>query len=208
MIPDTNKQQQQHPETDPERNAQMDDDLAIPSEYVCPLTLEVMVDPVVSKYGKSFERSAILSWLANGHGTCPLTRQPMKLSDLVTDHRLRVRIHAWRRANDVEIPLFTKAPNHCMMDGGIFGIITIDTRPDEDRAERSEDDPDIILELRDPQVSRRHQHRRRSTRESSQSRTTRTGPPSAEHSTTATTSSRSRFFRNLFGYNSTTAISS
>jgi hypothetical protein len=67
-----------------------------PEEFICPLTLCIMTDPVVSKDGKNFDRAAILKWLAKGHENCPLTRQPLHLSSLVPNHKLRRSIQQWQ----------------------------------------------------------------------------------------------------------------
>lgn len=69
---------------------------SIPDEFICPLTLNIMRDPVMIKSGHSFERSAIFNWLQKGHDTCPLTRQPLGISGLVTNHALLVQIQKWK----------------------------------------------------------------------------------------------------------------
>ena len=46
------------------------------AEYVCPLTLELLVDPVMAKDGRIYERSHILAWLSR-NATSPITREPM-----------------------------------------------------------------------------------------------------------------------------------
>jgi U-box domain len=139
------------------------DDVDIPSEFVCPLTLEIMSDPVVSRYGKNFERNAILRWIGAGHDTCPLTRQLLRLSDLVTDHRLRLRIYMWKKANDIEIQLFMHV-QESLQD--VFGFITL--KEGDDRTERLEDDPAVIFELRRPigrrRISQRYDGARAGTR--------------------------------------------
>ena len=48
----------------------------VAAEYVCPLTLELLVDPVMAKDGRIYERSHILAWLSR-NATSPLTREPM-----------------------------------------------------------------------------------------------------------------------------------
>ncbi|KAG7355177.1 U-box domain containing protein [Nitzschia inconspicua] len=68
----------------------------VPEEFICPLTLCVMKDPVVSNDGINYDRTAIVKWLAKGNQSCPLTRQPMKLSSLAPDNRLRKCIQHWR----------------------------------------------------------------------------------------------------------------
>lgn len=35
----------------------------VPDEFYCPLTLEIMRDPVVAEDGMSYERSAIMAWV-------------------------------------------------------------------------------------------------------------------------------------------------
>lgn len=70
-----------------------------PAEFVCSLTMDLMEDPVVSRYGQSYERMAICEWLALGHDTCPMTRQPLRLSGLITNYALRTRIERWKRDN-------------------------------------------------------------------------------------------------------------
>lgn len=72
-----------------------DDDSNIPSQFICPLTLQIMVDPLVSRYGQSYERSAIMEWIGNGNTSCPLTRHPLRLSDLISNHTLQQQITTW-----------------------------------------------------------------------------------------------------------------
>ena len=50
---------------------------------VCPITYEPIEHPVRTKYGHVFERHALLKWVLM-HGTCPLTRQPLCLADIVS----------------------------------------------------------------------------------------------------------------------------
>lgn len=73
----------------------------VPEEFLCPITLEVMTCPVKSKHGLTFEKSAIEAWLrksrssSSGIGTCPLTRQPLTIHDLVPDPSLQQQIMLW-----------------------------------------------------------------------------------------------------------------
>ena len=48
----------------------------VAAEYVCPLTLELPVDPVMAKDGRIYERSHILAWLSR-NATSPITSEPM-----------------------------------------------------------------------------------------------------------------------------------
>ena len=59
------------------RQAKMRESIkGIAAEYVCPLTLELPVDPVMAKDGRIYERSHILAWLSR-NATSPVTREPM-----------------------------------------------------------------------------------------------------------------------------------
>jgi len=57
----------------------------------CPITLEVMRDPVMAADGHSYEREAILRWL-RGHRTSPLTGRVLSSQELTPNHRLRTLI--------------------------------------------------------------------------------------------------------------------
>lgn len=60
----------------------------VPDWLVDDITFEIMVDPVVTKTGKSYERAAILEHLRRSP-TDPLTREPLQPSDLRTNLTLR-----------------------------------------------------------------------------------------------------------------------
>jgi hypothetical protein len=143
----------EHTETSEEEEeaATMD----IPEEFICPLTLEIMRDPVVSRYGHSYERDAILRWLAKGHAECPLSRRPMGLKDLVSNHRLKAQIRRWQLENQQEIAIVTDIPQEDDRFR-IFGYIDL-----HDAAVREHDDPDVILEY-NPSASEQEVRQQRS----------------------------------------------
>lgn len=61
-----------------------------PDDFKCPISLELMSDPVILSSGHTFDRSSIQRWLDAGHRTCPITKLP--LSDppsLIPNHALR-----------------------------------------------------------------------------------------------------------------------
>jgi hypothetical protein len=71
-----------------------------PSEFVCPITCDIMREPLMCRSGLTFERSAILSWIQHHDGTCPLTRRTLSVRDLVSNRALQSRIRAWCLANE------------------------------------------------------------------------------------------------------------
>jgi len=63
------------------------------SHFYCPLTLEVMKNPVVTVDGHSFEESAIRLWLQD-HDTSPMTNQVLASKVLIPNITLKVAIEA------------------------------------------------------------------------------------------------------------------
>jgi hypothetical protein len=60
----------------------------------------MMKDPVVTRTGLTFERSAIFEWLLNHNNTNPLTREPLGPKDLISHRSLKARIEAWQSVNN------------------------------------------------------------------------------------------------------------
>mmetsp|Transcript_24544 Transcript_24544/g.34293 ORF Transcript_24544/g.34293 Transcript_24544/m.34293 type:complete len:152 (+) Transcript_24544:39-494(+) len=58
----------------------------------CPITREVMKDPVICSDGHTYERSAIQQWLQR-HNTSPKTNLPLASNVLIPNHSLRSIIH-------------------------------------------------------------------------------------------------------------------
>lgn len=67
--------------------------------FYCPITGDVMEDPVETSSGQIFERAAIEKWLADGNKLCPLTKNPLKRSDLRSNKTLRQSIEEWKNRN-------------------------------------------------------------------------------------------------------------
>ncbi|PON72012.1 Mo25-like [Parasponia andersonii] len=83
------------------RNSLGNQPLAPLKGFYCSLTHEVMVDPVETPSGHTFEKSAIEKWLAEGSKLCPLTNAPLDTSDLRPNKTLRQSIEEWRDRNAI-----------------------------------------------------------------------------------------------------------
>eukprot|EP00003_Mantamonas_plastica_P020212 TRINITY_DN3267_c0_g1_i1.p1 TRINITY_DN3267_c0_g1~~TRINITY_DN3267_c0_g1_i1.p1 ORF type:complete len:410 (-),score=156.31 TRINITY_DN3267_c0_g1_i1:193-1377(-) len=55
-----------------------------------------MDDPVITKYGHSFEKSSILKWLKENQ-SCPMTQKPLTEGDLIPNFSLRDAIEEFRK---------------------------------------------------------------------------------------------------------------
>ena len=76
-----------------------DTSMSIPEKFICPLTLDTMEKPVMTKSGFNFERTALLRHLASSSGLCPLTRQPLSPCDILPNRALEQEIKGWQRRN-------------------------------------------------------------------------------------------------------------
>lgn len=64
-------------------------------EFVCPLTLEVLRDPVLTADGHTYERAAITNWFAMGRRTSPMTNGALTDRTLLPNHALKRAIEAY-----------------------------------------------------------------------------------------------------------------
>ncbi|KAL6591274.1 hypothetical protein ACP70R_049777 [Stipagrostis hirtigluma subsp. patula] len=73
--------------------------------FMCPLTKQVMQDPVSIETGQTFEREAIVKWFKecrdNGRTpTCPLTQTELRSTEVSPSIALRNAIDEWRTRNE------------------------------------------------------------------------------------------------------------
>ncbi|KAG2495451.1 hypothetical protein HYH03_006397 [Edaphochlamys debaryana] len=67
--------------------------------YLCPITQDLMTDPVIATDGYTYERAAITDWLKR-KSVSPLTNQPMPGGAvLIPNHGLRSAIMEWKQRN-------------------------------------------------------------------------------------------------------------
>ncbi|KAJ3683962.1 hypothetical protein LUZ61_013126 [Rhynchospora tenuis] len=78
--------------------------IPIPDEFRCPISLELMQDPVIVSTGQTYEHICIEKWLASGHDTCPSTQQRLAHRSLTTNYVLRSLIAQWCEANGLDPP--------------------------------------------------------------------------------------------------------
>jgi len=63
----------------------------VPSAFYCPITHEVMTDPVIAADGHTYERGAIKRWLTT-HNTSPTTNLKLLHRHVIPNHSLRSAI--------------------------------------------------------------------------------------------------------------------
>lgn len=80
------------------------DSVMIPEDFRCPISLELMKDPVIVSTGQTYERAFIQQWIDCGHRTCPKTQQKLQNLTLTPNYVLRSLIMQWCEANRIEQP--------------------------------------------------------------------------------------------------------
>ncbi|XP_071935220.1 U-box domain-containing protein 17-like [Coffea arabica] len=73
--------------------------ITIPKDFCCPISLDLMRDPVIISTGQTYDRSSISRWMEEGHCTCPKTGQMLVHTKLVPNRALRNLIMQWCSAH-------------------------------------------------------------------------------------------------------------
>ncbi|KAK4380284.1 hypothetical protein RND71_002146 [Anisodus tanguticus] len=81
----------------------------IPPDFCCPLSLELMTDPVIVASGQTYERAFIRRWIDLGLTVCPKTRQTLGHTNLIPNYTVKALIANWCEINDVKLPDPTKS---------------------------------------------------------------------------------------------------
>eukprot|EP01018_Ginkgo_biloba_P019586 Gb_24127 [translate_table: standard] len=84
--------------------AQTNCGVPIPEDFRCPLSLELMLDPVMVASGQTYEREYIQKWLDQGMTMCPTTRQTLDHTCLIPNYTVKAMISNWCESNNVPLP--------------------------------------------------------------------------------------------------------
>jgi len=72
-----------------------------PDEFRCPISLDLMIDPVIVASGQTYDRSSIARWIDAGHLTCPKSGQNLPHMTLTPNYVLRSLISRWCEEHDI-----------------------------------------------------------------------------------------------------------
>ncbi|KAG2308134.1 hypothetical protein Bca4012_082829 [Brassica carinata] len=78
--------------------------VSILADFFCPLSLEVMTDPVIVSSGQTYEKAFIKRWIDLGLKVCPKTRQTLTHTTLIPNYTVKALISNWCDTNDVRLP--------------------------------------------------------------------------------------------------------
>ncbi|KAE8716674.1 hypothetical protein F3Y22_tig00110114pilonHSYRG00647 [Hibiscus syriacus] len=70
-------------------------ELTVPREFRCPISLDLMKDPVILSTGITYDRESIEKWVEAGNFTCPLTNKVLRSLEPIPNHFIRKSIQHW-----------------------------------------------------------------------------------------------------------------
>lgn len=129
-----NKHDTSHVDRTAEKQSNENTSKEIPDEFICPITQEIMKHPLMSRYGQTFERDAIMTFLTKYKQVCPITRQKLHITDLIRHRALEYRIGIWIKCNHYHHSLSSN-----LTEGADVGFNI------EDNDDYYDDDQSIVL---------------------------------------------------------------
>ncbi|KAE9596084.1 hypothetical protein Lal_00031106 [Lupinus albus] len=75
----------------------------VPADFCCPLSLGLMIDPVIVGSGQTYERAFIKNWISLGLNVCPKTRQTLVRTNLIPNYTVKALIVNWCESNNVKL---------------------------------------------------------------------------------------------------------
>ncbi|CAD5316425.1 U box domain [Arabidopsis suecica] len=70
-------------------------EITIPSQFQCPISYELMKDPVIIASGITYDRENIEKWFESGYQTCPVTNTVLTSLEQIPNHTIRRMIQGW-----------------------------------------------------------------------------------------------------------------
>ncbi|KAL7613753.1 hypothetical protein Lser_V15G05825 [Lactuca serriola] len=78
----------------------MEVEIDVPSHFLCPISMQLMNDPVTISTGITYDRQSIERWLFTCRSSsCPVTKQVLSDTDLTPNYNLRRLIQSWCTMN-------------------------------------------------------------------------------------------------------------
>ncbi|KAL5213599.1 hypothetical protein ABZP36_002751 [Zizania latifolia] len=111
-----------------------------PEELRCPISLQLMYDPVVIASGQTYERACIEKWFNSGNTTCPKTRKELSQLSITPNYCIKGLIASWCEQNAVLIPsappdspklkylrISSLTSSTCLVTNGVSTVLFEDT---------------------------------------------------------------------------------
>ena len=76
----------------------------VPPSFVCPIGMDIMVDPVILATGHTYDRQSIEYWIKQGNKTCPVTGMKLRHTEMTPNFALRNAIQEWAGEHGIVLP--------------------------------------------------------------------------------------------------------
>ncbi|EKD44842.1 MAG: hypothetical protein ACD_70C00208G0002 [uncultured bacterium] len=125
----------------------------IPSAFICPITFEIMEDPVMCVDGHTYERAAIDRWLKENKNS-PMTGARLSSIWFTTNFTLKKAIAEWREENDIKptpkitSPTAVDYPIHLIVKNGNADALPAFTNEEDWKLKGKEGCTAIVLAAR------------------------------------------------------------
>jgi len=83
-----------------------------PSQFICPINMEIMADPVMISTGHTYDRASISRWFAAGNRRCPMRGEQLPTLTLTPNYALRSLIHEWASEHGIELKAPAPSSSH------------------------------------------------------------------------------------------------
>ncbi|XAR65959.1 Ubiquitin--protein ligase [Bertholletia excelsa] len=92
-----------------------------PDEFRCPISLDLMRDPVIVSSGHTYDRNSIAQWINSGHHTCPKSGQRLIHMALIPNYALKSLINQWCQENNIPLVEATSSSSSSLERSNIKG---------------------------------------------------------------------------------------
>jgi hypothetical protein len=130
--------------------------MPLPAEELrCPISLQLMYDPVVIASGQTYERACIEKWFDSGNTTCPKTRKQLPHLSMTPNYCIKGLIASWCEQNGVLVPsappespklkylrISSLKSSTCLVTNGVNTVLFEDTSAKDD----AKSDSAVIVE--------------------------------------------------------------
>ncbi|KAK3142237.1 hypothetical protein QOZ80_4BG0344020 [Eleusine coracana subsp. coracana] len=116
-----------------------------PEELRCPISLQLMYDPVVIASGQTYERACIEKWFNSGNTTCPKTRKELSQLSMTPNYCIKGLIASWCEQNGILVPsappespklkylkISSLKDNTCLVTNGVSTVLFEAMGPKDD----------------------------------------------------------------------------
>lgn len=96
----------------------------VPADFCCPISMDIMRDPVLVATGQTYDKVCIEKWLNSGRRTCPKTGVKLRHMELTPNIALRniIQVRPFLACTDIFFSHW-RASRSCVFSERIIGLL-------------------------------------------------------------------------------------